>query len=413
MSDSKSPNDGVGQRKPQTTRYLWVVTFLIVGVTIIEGLLRVGLPVMYPFIQNEFGLSTAQVGLITSLMATGTGITAIFAGWLADNFGVKRILAIAMLVLTVSIWAFPLVNSYPLLLGLVVIIGIVMSPMPSAATRAVIDWFPIRIRALVMSVRLSGIPIASALAAAVLPTLAVLIGWRMAVAVTSLPALIIAVVFIFLYRDAPQGEQTVTKFNRDTLKAMARNRGLVITIIWGGMFVGLQFVTLSYFMLFLINELNSSPIMAGSLLAVAQVSSIIARVGWGAASDFIFRGRRVVILFLTGLLTVLWMLGASLASMEVPSITVYLMAVVMGISTLSFQGVFLTLIGEQAEPGQVGATVGVAMTATTVGMIVMPFLFGYLIDMNDSYRLAWMVTAAVALLGTLALLAFGKDAQHR
>ena len=164
---------------------------------------------------------------------------------------------------------------------------------------------------------------------------------------------------------------------------------------------------------FLIEELGLSPIVAGGFLAIAQVSSIIARVSWGAISDFIFRGRRIAVLALTGFLTILWMLGASLMSVGVPSITVYLIAIVIGISTLSFHGVLFTLIGEQAKPGQVGMTLGVAMMAFHVGMIAMPPLFGYLVDISSSYSLGWRTTAAVALVCTLALLAFGREPQHR
>ncbi|MFC2067230.1 MFS transporter [Chloroflexota bacterium] len=166
-------------------------------------------------------------------------------------------------------------------------------------------------------------------------------------------------------------------------------------------------------MLFLIEELGFSPIIAGGLLAIAQVSSIIARVLWGTAGDFIFRGRRLVVLAFTGFLTILWMLGASFIDMGIPSITIYLMAIVIGISTLSFHGVLLTFIGEQAEPGQVGVTVGIATAATQVTQMVMPPLFGYVVDISSSYSLGWRATAAVALVCTLALLTFCREPQHR
>ena len=89
--------------------------------------------------------------------------------------------------------------------------------------------------------------------------------------------------------------------------------------------------------------------MAGGMLATAHVSSIISRVLWGAASDFVFNGRRIVVVAITGFITVLWMLGASLMGAGNPSAAVYLIAIVTGISTLSFHGVIITHIGEQAE----------------------------------------------------------------
>ncbi|MFC1918192.1 hypothetical protein ACFLXH_06045, partial [Chloroflexota bacterium] len=74
MSDSASQKDGIDQRKIQTDHYLWVVLIFVTGVAVTQGLIRMGLPSLYPFIQNELGLSRAQVGLITSFLATGSAI---------------------------------------------------------------------------------------------------------------------------------------------------------------------------------------------------------------------------------------------------------------------------------------------------------------------------------------------------
>ncbi|MFC2052414.1 MFS transporter [Chloroflexota bacterium] len=249
MSDSASQRDGISQGTTQTGRYLWILLPLVTGAVATQALIRMGLPVLYPFIQSEFKLSRAQVGLITSFFSAGTVITVIFAGWLTDVFGVKRMVTTATLILSAFLLAFPLAYSFPLILGLVVLIGIVVSPINPGMTRAVIDWFPIKIRALAMSVKQMGVPIAGALTAAVLPTLAAAIGWRMAVSTTGLLVLVIAVAFILLYRDAPRGVQAAHKFNLATLKTILWNRALMITIIWGAIFVGFQFIVLSYFML--------------------------------------------------------------------------------------------------------------------------------------------------------------------
>ena len=410
MSDSISQR---GQGIIQSGHYLWIVLPLVVAAQLSQALPRMGLPVLYPFIQDEFGLSRAQVGLITSVLSFGFAVAVLLAGWLADKFGVRRMIAISLLSLAALIFTFPLTYSFSAVLALVVLIAITACPVQPATTTAIMDWIPVRIRGLAMSIKQMGVPIAGTLTAAVLPALAIAIGWRMAAASTGVLVLVIAIAFILLYRDAPREIQTVRKFNLATLKTILRNRDLVITIFWGAAFGGFQFTTLSYFMLFLIEELGWSPIMAGGMLAIAQFSSIVARVGWGAVSDFIFRGRRIVVLAITGFLTVFWMLGASLTGEGVPSIVVYLITIAIGISTLSFHGVFQTLCGEQAEAGQVGMTIGAIIAVNHVGMILMPPLFGYLVDITSSYSLAWRATAAVALVCTLALLAFGREPQRR
>ncbi|MFC2001058.1 MFS transporter [Chloroflexota bacterium] len=412
MSDSISPGDS-GQEINQSDHYLWWIALpLLTGAALSHALMLRGFPVLYPFIQDEFGLSRAQLGLITSAMAIGFAAVVLLAGWLTDNFGVKRMITISLLSVAAFTLAFPLAYSLPITLALAAFIGIATSPVHLANATAIMDWFPHRIRGLAMSIMQMGMPISGTLTAAVLPALAILLGWRMSAAITGLVVLVNAIVFILLYRDAPRNIKSVRKFNLATLKTILRNRDLGITIFWGAVFTGLQRVVLSYFILFAIEELGFSPIMAGGLLAIAQVCSIVARLSWGAASDFIFHGRRAV-LAITGFLTVLWMLGASLAGVGVPNTTVYLIAIVIGISTLSFHGVFHTLIAEQAKAGQVGMTMGVASTANQVSQTIMPPVFGYLVDVTSSYSLAWRATAAVALVCTLVLLAFGREPQRR
>ena len=110
-----------------------------------------------------------------------------------------------------------------------------------------------------------------------------------------------------------------------------------------------------------------------------------------------------------GFLTVVWMLGASFIYLGVPKYILYLIAIFIGISTLSYPGVVTTLVGEKAGSQWVGVTVGASSMVNHVSQVVMPPLFGYLVDVSDSYSLGWRVTAAVALVPTLTLLGFVRE----
>ncbi|MFC1981395.1 hypothetical protein ACFLVN_04030, partial [Chloroflexota bacterium] len=74
-----------------------------------------------------------------------------------------------------------------------------------------------------------------------------------------------------------------------------------------------------------------------------------------------------------------------------------------------FHGVVITHIGEQAEAGQVGTTLGINGTVWHVIMMVMPPCFGYLVDISGSYSLVWRAAAAMAFVSTLGLLSFGRE----
>ncbi len=407
------PQGATGQNTSRASHYLWLALILIFGAVVSQSLIAQGLPVLYPFIQSEFGLSRTQVGLITSAYAIGFGATVVLAGWLTDSFGVRRVVTVSMLSLTAFTLAFPLAHSFSIILALAGLIGVVASALYPASTQAVMDWFPGRIRGFAMSLKQSGFPIGGALTAVVLPSLAVLIGWRLAAAATGLLVLFIAIVFMLMYRDIPRDRETAHKFSITTLRTILRNRPLVITIVWGATLSGLRFIVLTYILLFLIEEADYSPIVAGSMLAIAQVSSSISRILWGAASDFVFRRRRIPALAIIGFLNTAWMLSATLVSPDTPGVIVYLIAIVIGISILSYPGVLTVLVGEQAEPGQVGVTVGLSSMTNHISQIILPPLFGYLVDISSSYRLGWTAGAIASLVCTLALLIFGREAQSR
>ena len=83
---SKSTSQ-VGQGPSKAGRYMWIILPLVTGVALVRAFVGQGFPVLYPFIQDEFGLSLAQVGLITSAVAFCFMATAILAGWLTDTMG--------------------------------------------------------------------------------------------------------------------------------------------------------------------------------------------------------------------------------------------------------------------------------------------------------------------------------------
>ncbi|MFC1982887.1 MFS transporter [Chloroflexota bacterium] len=140
MSDSTS-----GQGEIQAGYYyLWIVLPLASAAALAQALIRMGLPVLYPFIQNEFGLSRAQVGLITSALAIGFVALVLLAGWLTDKFGVKRMTIISLLSVAAVTLAFPMAYSFPITIALAAFIGIAATPVFPATTRAIMDWIPVR-----------------------------------------------------------------------------------------------------------------------------------------------------------------------------------------------------------------------------------------------------------------------------
>ena len=152
--------------------YPWVVVGLALVAQIAEALPIQGLPVLYPFIRDEMGLSRGEVGLVTSAVMGGGIATAYLGGWVTDRWGVWRVMAGMLLFTTLTMAGVGLVGSFGLLLLLGLAVGASQGPAYPATTRAIMDWLPPRSRGLAMGLKQTGVPIAGALSAGFLPLLA-------------------------------------------------------------------------------------------------------------------------------------------------------------------------------------------------------------------------------------------------
>jgi len=391
--------------------YPWVVVALALSAQMGIGWPSNGIPVLYPFIRDELSLSHAQVGLITSALAGGGVATAYLGGWLADVVGVKRVAVGLLVTMGVLMGAFPLTSSILTILILVVLVGVAQGPGYAIITRAIMDWIPRRTRGLAMGVRLTGGPLGGTLAAAVLPAVAIAVGWRVAAVMMGGLILLIGLGFLALYRDAPRHKATTPRMSFATLRMLMQNRGLVVATMWSAVFTALNVIIITYLILFLKEELKIPVVVAGAYLAVAQVSSFLARILWGVISDLLFGARRGVVLGIVGLLATLGLAGMGLLGAGAPGAMVGLLVVVLGL-TMGWPGVFTTLAGELAGTAQIGTALGAVTTVMLVSVITIPPLFGLLVDVSGSYSLAWGAAAALALVSTVALMVFGKEPQR-
>ncbi len=96
----------------------------------------------------------------------------------------------------------------------------------------------------------------------------------------------------------------------------------------------------------------------------------------------------------------------------IPGPVIALIAIVLGLTMLSWMGMYTVLVSELAGAARTGTALGAAQLLMRVGMSVMPPLFGLLIDITGGYALPLAAVAGLAFLATAGLLAFGRDPQR-
>jgi ACS family hexuronate transporter-like MFS transporter len=366
-----------------------------------------GFTPFYPFIRDDFDLSATQIGLVTATIFGTATITSSGFGWTIDRFGVRIMAGWTMILSGIFVAGLYFATSFWLLIVVAALMGSLRPVGHPAGTKAIVDWVsPLR-RGTAMSIKQAGNPILGALAAAIVPPLAVAYGWR--IAAVSMGAFIVlgGILILALYRDHDK-EQPTTKKKEHTpffvgMNRAIRNRDISFAVGFGFPMVGAQVATLTYFILFLNDELGVPVIVAGGMLAILQVSNIVMRIGWGVISDTLAKGKRKPVLYFAGLSTAVVLFIVALLPDGTPYWALIVIAIALGGTATSWVSVHAVLLSELSEPGQVGTTIGYASTVSRTGIVIAPPLFGLLAD-NASYQTAWFALVGAILIGLLLLI---------
>lgn len=160
---------------------------------------------------------------------------------------------------------------------------------------------------------------------------------------------------------------------------------------------------ITHLVLYLTEDLLYPVVTAGVILAITQAGGVLGKPGSGLLSDRVFGGsRRSVFMLWVGvtclvcLLIALW--GRSL------SWGVYPVLFIFGVTAIGWGGVYLALVAELTDTRFVGTVTGITGVFAVLGGMVGPILFGYIVDVTGSYRLAWLSGAAFSALCVVLLL---------
>ncbi|MBI2321948.1 MAG: MFS transporter [Chloroflexi bacterium] len=226
----------------------WGILGLVALGQTTNALVGQGLPTLFAFLQADFQLSRAEVGLFLSAIQGGTVVTFIVGGWAADALGIRRVVPVAQLLVAAAAFAFSLVASFPQGLAVLLVAGIAFGVVNPALTLAVLMWFPVRGRATAMGIKQTGVPIAGVLTAALLPSLALLAGWRTSFVLLSTASLVSAALAALLYRDPPDARPlgVIPGPSWRQVRALARQRELLLLSLFAAVLIADQFVIVGY-----------------------------------------------------------------------------------------------------------------------------------------------------------------------
>jgi MFS family permease len=356
-----------------------------------------------PFLQSELHLKHFQIGMLSSVFFLGAFFLSIPMGWLVDRVGVYWTMAIGQLVVGSFILSISLAHSFSTVCGFLFLAGMGHAPINPATGKAVMSWFSIKGRATAMGVKQTGIPMGGVLAAATLPTIAIVLDWRKAFIISGAISLL-SFLFCLLFYKKPQMEKThkgIQPLSLSSLWEILKDRDLMLLSCLVIVFMALQISIQTYLVLFCKERLLFSVITAGYFLSFVHLGGVVGRLTWGPVSDFFFRGRRKIVLIMIGTLSFIICLSFTFLSPQFPIWFIVGLIFLFGYCAIGWNGVYLTLAAELAGRDRAGMATGVSLSIAWFGIFFGPPLFGYIVDQTQSYSYAWFIFSLMTGLATL------------
>ena len=176
----------------RTSRVRWWIVWTLFFSTVSNYISRQSFSVLSPLIAHQFHFTHAELGRILGTFQIAYALTWLLGGILLDSVGVRIGLAVA------AVW-WSLMNiltgTAHTVMGFAVLrfmLGVGEGLNWPGASKTVAEWFPREERSLAVAVFDSGSSVGGALAALLIPLIAIAVGWRWA----------------FVAAGAPQAERT-------------------------------------------------------------------------------------------------------------------------------------------------------------------------------------------------------------
>ena len=184
----------------------WRIVIMLCATATAGYIARVNVSTAAPLLMKEFGLSQVAMGRIFSAFLLGYALFQVHSGALADRWGARRILTLAawfwvlFTLLQCVVGLGPLhasaAASVILFMAVRFFLGITASPAYPGAAQGVSGWVLPHLQGRANGIVIASIGLGSALAPPLVSNVMVHWGWRPALIVSALPALIIALIWL-------------------------------------------------------------------------------------------------------------------------------------------------------------------------------------------------------------------------
>lgn len=384
---------------------------------------RISLSVAAPQLQQEFGLTASDIGLLFSAFFWSYALLQIPAGLFLDRFGVTRLGRWSAFLWSASSVATACAGGFVGIFVARLILGVAEAPSFPANAKATGYWFPRGERAMATAVFDAMAKFSNVIGVPLIALAVVKLGWRWGFGLVATLSFAYFIAFWRMYRDpsqhphlshdehehlithgaAPEGQLSVNPAGM--LAYLLRSRK-----IWG---LSIGFAAYGYcFYLFLtwlpgylVHTMHLSILQSAGFAAIpwmfATMSDLL--IGGWLVDYLVAKGyndtrvRKTVLLI--GMLGGLAVFGARSTTNPVVAIT-WISIALSGLAAAA--PVCWSLPSLVAPKGGVGTVSGIMNFANNMMGVAAPIVTGYVVGLTQSFEMAFLTAGVVLLIGAAA-----------
>ena len=164
-----------------------------------------------------------------------------------------------------------------------------------------------------------------------------------------------------------------------------------------------EFSLITYLVLYAKEILLTTSVFGGILLATAEGAGALGKPFFGFLSDKAFSGMRKSPFLLLGIITILCCIVTILMPKETPLLAFGFLFAIFGFTSIGWGGLLLTLVGEFGGKENAATATGFSAMVAYLGSTIGPPIFGFIIDLTNSYFWGWSFLTICATLGTVLI----------
>lgn len=358
-------------------------------------------PVMAPVAgPRDLGVPASWVGYFIAIAYMGSMMGSVAAGGLVARYGPVRISQAGLTSCLIGLCLSASSSSLCVVALGAFFVGLGYGPTTPASSQILVRATPPHLISITFSLKQTGVPLGGAIAGALVPTLILLFGWRWSAVAIGVACVGLALAIQPMRKRYDIGLNTTARISLRSAFAplgfVFRDRRIGEMAIASFVYGGVQVTLVTYLVTFLTESFAMTLVLAGFVMAVSQVASVIGRVLWGYVADRAINRR--VMLGLLGLGMGVAALTTLTASPAWPLPLLFFFAAMFGATAVGWNGVFLAEVARLAPPGQASQATGGCMFFTFLGVVVSPPIFSQALSLGYSYAAAFAIFGVPALL---------------